>query len=278
MRFSIFLTSVAILAAALYGADEPTEPTRADGVPADQVDSKGPVTDRTAEDKAALSEIQSYVGKWKGVGQPRRGSSQGSWSEQSDWSWKFADGRAFLVFESPAGHYYVSGRLLAADKEGEFVLSARRNDDSNDEFAGDLNSQSHLVLERREPGEERDTTIDESAEPPTEGPTRITLRQVADGDRLLVLYEARAPGKNRYVRLAEVGYTRQGSSFAKGSGQPECIVTGGLGTIQVMHEGKKYYVCCTGCRDLFNDDPAGVLAEYRAAKKREKEERDANAK
>ena len=30
----------------------------------------------------------------------------------------------------------------------------------------------------------------------------------------------------------------------------------------VMHKGKTYYVCCTGCRDAFNDDPEGILAEY----------------
>jgi YHS domain-containing protein len=33
-----------------------------------------------------------------------------------------------------------------------------------------------------------------------------------------------------------------------------------------MHEGKTYYVCCTGCRDYFNEDPAAVLEEYRERK------------
>jgi YHS domain-containing protein len=40
-------------------------------------------------------------------------------------------------------------------------------------------------------------------------------------------------------------------------------VTGGKGTIPVTYQGETYYVCCTGCRDLFNDDPETVLAEYR---------------
>lgn len=43
----------------------------------------------------------------------------------------------------------------------------------------------------------------------------------------------------------------------------ECVVTGGLGTMPVTFEGQTYYVCCTGCRDYFNDGPAKVLAEYR---------------
>ena len=44
------------------------------------------------------------------------------------------------------------------------------------------------------------------------------------------------------------------------------MVTGGEGTIAVTHDGKTYYVCCTGCRDYFNENPAEVLAEYRERK------------
>ena len=70
--------------------------------------------------------------------------------------------------------------------------------------------------------------------------------------------------------MAEVGYTRKGSDFGKGTTFVECVVTGGTGTIPVTHQGKTYYVCCSGCRDLFNDRPDEVLAEYRAKKEAEK--------
>jgi YHS domain-containing protein len=83
------------------------------------------------------------------------------------------------------------------------------------------------------------------------------------------LYEKRI-GANSFGRLAEVGYTRKGSSFGKGGSGPECVVTGGYGTMKVEHAGKTYYVCCTGCRDLFNADPEGVLAEYRERKAQER--------
>jgi len=39
-----------------------------------------------------------------------------------------------------------------------------------------------------------------------------------------------------------------------------------LGTIAVSYAGTTYYVCCTGCRDAFNDNPAKILAEYKARK------------
>jgi hypothetical protein len=49
----------------------------------------------------------------------------------------------------------------------------------------------------------------------------------------------------------------------------ECVVTGGLGTIAVMHKGEKYFVCCTGCLEYFNDNPDEIIAEYQARKAEE---------
>ena len=90
------------------------------------------------------------------------------------------------------------------------------------------------------------------------------------GDRLLVLLEKKSPASDQFVRLAEVGYTRQGSGFGQGTSGRECVVTGGLGTIEVTHKGQTYYVCCTGCRDYFYEKPDEILAEYVARKAAEK--------
>ena len=86
---------------------------------------------------------------------------------------------------------------------------------------------------------------------------------------MIVLYEKKVGG-DRFARISEVGYTREGSNFGKGTNYIECIVTGGVGTMAVTHQGKTYYVCCTGCRDYFNDDPEAVIAEYRQRKEEEK--------
>jgi YHS domain-containing protein len=219
----------------------------------------GTVDADVAADKAALGRLQEFVGSWRGVGQPRRGSTQGAWTETADWAWKFADNRATLVFEAPKGKYYRTATLSPGEKDGTFDLVAKRaNDAGEDRFSGKLDNDELVLLAAG------------NDDRPADAPGRITIRTVAEGDRLLVLYEKRTAGE-RYARLAEVGYTRAGVSFAKGSGEPECVVTGGAGTIAVEYQGKKYYVCCTGCRDLFNDDPEGVLAEYRERKAAERE-------
>lgn len=225
-------------------------------------------SEQISSDKAALAPLQAYVGSWRGVGQPRRGSNQGAWTEKSEWLWNFADGRAALVLEAADGKYFASGKLLPGKGEGTFELTLRRRDTSEEsQFFGRIDKNGQLVL------------LSKSDAAPDE-PARITIRLVADDDRMLVLYEKRLPGDDRFARLAEVGYTRRDASFAKGSGEPECVVTGGLGTIEVSYQGKKYFVCCTGCRDLFNDDAEGVLADYRDRKaaEREKSKRPAPAK
>ena len=81
-------------------------------------------------------------------------------------------------------------------------------------------------------------------------------------------------GKSSFRRVAEIGYTRKGKSLASnGPSGPECVVTGGAGTIRVSYKGKTYFVCCSGCQQAFNDDPEGVLADYRARLEEEKKKR-----
>jgi YHS domain-containing protein len=43
----------------------------------------------------------------------------------------------------------------------------------------------------------------------------------------------------------------------------------------VKYKGQTYYVCCTGCKQAFEDDPEGVIKE---AAERRKRERDKAAK
>ncbi|MDX1944256.1 MAG: hypothetical protein SFU86_02535 [Pirellulaceae bacterium] len=205
--------------------------------------------------KAQLAKLQAIVGTWKGVGQPQRSSTKDSWIEEADWAWSFVGGTA-LVGQLPKGKYFKSIKLTRGDKEGDFELVATPTAGEPIRYAGRLEEGDRLVLKTDQPREGL--------------PERISFRFVAGGDRLLVLLERKSGLSEQFVRLAEVGYTRKGSGFGQGGGGPECVVTGGLGTIAVTFEGKTYYVCCTGCRDYFNDNPAEVLADYQARKAEEK--------
>jgi hypothetical protein len=207
------------------------------------------------EQKAALAKIQKLVGQWRGTGQPQRGSTRGSWIEQADWAWKFTAHSAALTAQLTDGKPFAALELQAGEKAGEYkLLGTLPKDGGSVTYRGTLADDGKLTLTAAEPRDK----------PLAGAPARIALRFVAGGDRLLVLYERQGAVGDQFVRLAEVGYTRQGSDFGKGSTGPECIVTGGLGTIEVSHDGKTNHVCCTGCRDYFNDNPAQAIAEYQA--------------
>ncbi len=249
--------------------------------PCDAADvANGAQRDTITADKKVLTAFQAYVGEWKGVGLPRRGSSQGAWTEEAQWAWRFTDKHAELAAAISNGHFYSALRLQPGEKSGQFRLIATAADGGSaalpdghsvadqpstakvdEQFAGTAETDGKLVL----------TAVGETK---PDRPARVTIRVVADGDRLVVLYERRVG--QQFARLAEVGYTCKGSSFAIAGGDPhECIVTGGHGTIAVEYKGNTYYFCCTGCRDLFKQDPEGVLAEYRQRKAQEQKDRAA---
>ena len=204
-------------------------------------------------DQAALKPFGPLVGSWRGTGQAQRGRSQGAWTEGASWAWKLSADSAGLEIAVEKGKYLKGAVLKPGDGAGSFVLDATLADGSKRTFGGKAVAGKPLVL---------------GAEGAGEGVRRVTLT-IPNDLRFLILLESQAGGGS-FVRLGEVGYTRNGVSFAAGESGPTCVVTEGRGTIQVNHQGKTYWVCCSGCRDLFNENPAAILAEADARQKKEK--------
>ena len=207
-------------------------------------------------DQEALRSFGPLVGAWRGTGQVRRGSNQGAWTETSDWAWKLNADSARLEIQVTKGKYLRSATLAPVEgKPGALTLDAVLLDGTKRTFRGEAVDSAKPVVFR--------------AEGPGEGVRRLTLT-IPNESRFLLAYESIPSPDGPTVRLGEVGSTRVGASFAAGESGPICIVTGGRGTIQVSHAGKSYWVCCSGCRDLFNDDPVATLAEAAAKKAAEK--------
>lgn len=199
--------------------------------------------------QAALKEFNTWIGGWRGGGQVRRGSTRGAWVEKSNFVWKF-DGDQIGIEYSVDGAKHVKSGLLSWDvKAEEYTFDAHLADKSKLKYRGQL-EKGVLALES--------TPTDDGYV------SRMTMRQLNE-KRFLVLYERRKADASFYLRVGEVGYTRAGTRLAASDNTgPICIVTGGAGTIQVSFKGKNYYVCCTGCRDAFNDDPEGIIESYLA--------------
>ncbi len=201
--------------------------------------------DRTT-DQAALKPFAGLVGEWKGTGLPQRGSARGAWTEAAGWAWALTKDSASLKLDVPKGKYLREAILRPGDVAGSFAMEATLADGTKRGFSGKVGARDVLILT---PGQELES-----------GLARVTITPLHE-TRFLMLLEAKVPSGG-LVKLGEVGYTRQGVAFATGDSSPVCIVTDGRGTIPVTHKGKTYYVCCSGCKDLFDDDPEGVLADY----------------
>ncbi|MEO1995648.1 MAG: hypothetical protein ABGZ17_10280 [Planctomycetaceae bacterium] len=199
--------------------------------------------------KAGLADLNALIGGWRGTGQPRRGSSRGAWRENARWLWDFSDDRVRLQYDVSKGKLIKSGFLEFLVATQSYQLTVMLTDGSRRVYTGKLSGKK-LVMESA-PGDSQIVH-------------RITVTRLND-KRSLVLYEQRRAQQSFYTRVAEVGYTREGTRLAvAGAGQAECVVSGGKGTMRVTHKGQTYYVCCTGCREAFNEDPDGVIADYKA--------------
>jgi YHS domain-containing protein len=201
-------------------------------------------------DQEALKAYAPLVGTWRGVGQVERNRARGAWTESSAWAWKLTADSAALAMSVTKGKHLKSAVLRPGKEAGTFVLEATMADDTKRTLVGKPTGR----------GEPKPLVLTADSSSPTDGVRRITFTPLHD-TRLLVLLEAEDPDRHTFHRLGEVGYTREGIAFAAGDSYPLCIVTEGRGTIQVSYKGKTYWFCCSGCRDLFNDDPEGVLAE-----------------
>ena len=194
-----------------------------------------------------LKPFDSVIGEWKGTGQPKRGSNAGAWLESANWVWDFSDDVTRLRCDTERGKLFQSMELRPNSAD-EFEIHVEAPDGRKTRFRGKRESKKLVA----------------TAEVASAGfEQRVTLTILSE-NRVLFLLEKKKPNQRRWARFAGIGYTRKGVSLAaKGNGQPECVVTGGLGTIRVEHAGRTYRVCCSGCKRAFEADPEGTVAAWR---------------
>jgi len=208
-----------------------------------------------ADPREALQPFNDLIG----TGEPE-GSAQekqkGFWRETVNWSWKFKGDDAWLTVAFGKGKHFKNGELRFLPDKERYQLKLTTVDNKEQTFEGVLKGRS-LALERID-DEKKETQ-------------RLSIDMVQD-IRFVYRYEVRPQGRTLFTRLYRVGATKEGESLAgPGEKKPECVVSGGLGAMTVSHKGTTYYVCCTGCRDAFNDNPEKYIKEFLAKKAKGKE-------
>ena len=141
-----------------------------------------------------------------------------------------------------ARKHFEGGELRHLPKTDDYELTLTALDKTVVKFVGKLTAGKQkeviLVLERT-----------------TETQTQQISFTLLHGNRYLYQLATKPKGAKNFARVWQVGATKEGEPFAEVNKGPECIVTGGRGTMSVSYKGKTYYVCCSGCKEEFNAEP-----------------------
>ncbi len=94
--------------------------------------------------KSALSEFNSLIGGWRGVGQTQRNSTKDAWTETGEWAWKFDKNdkqAAALRYVVKNGKQLQSGELTYDAKAKRFTLQATFSGDVRRKYEGKLEGE-----------------------------------------------------------------------------------------------------------------------------------------
>jgi YHS domain-containing protein len=208
-----------------------------------------PADDESKDVPPPFARFEAMIGGWKGTAQPTANRLKG-WPEKHAWAWKFAKGVPVgMTITVQGGKVFTKGELTFDTKTSRYNLAATDPAGKPVVFAGAPTPDGKgLVLDR--------------TKPTPAGKQRLTIRPNASGIRYTMLVDLQAAGAPQYKNTLSVGLTKEGEAFAAGgepANLPKCILTGGSASMTVTFNGKSYPVCCTGCRDEFNESPEKYL-------------------
>jgi hypothetical protein len=222
----------------------------------------------------AMEPLKVLTGGWRAT--PHQ-ANPGDKLEEPNWAWDFQTepGKPALVMSTNDSPYFNSIRLSYDVEAQEFTMTVNCIDDqirelrgtfekAPTEFQGDdrrMHITYKLTLSETDPADERDQW-------------QVAFNQQDNNRYLVELYRWRS-SHERFDRFDTINNQRDGTNFAQADddyGERECIISGGLGTMQVSFAGKSYWVCCSGCQAAFNDDPEKWIARWEEKQREEMNE------
>lgn len=219
---------------------------------------------------SALKPLQIVMGKWEGV------FKNGGVGETHDWVWDLQTDKKYpaLTVNSPDGVFFTNARITYDPASSKFQMKTVDKEKIVREFEGGWEAEPAEVP--ADDGKSFYRTfklkLTEIANAELSHRWEYVLSQ--QNNNRYQLYASRAPGSSSRFTLRDVlGSQRSGTSFAQSDddyGERTCVISQGLGTISVSYQGKSYYVCCTGCKAAFEDDPEMWIARFEEMKAEKK--------
>ena len=194
----------------------------------------------------ALAPFEYLIGPWHGTGIPVANKVRG-WQEKHVWAWKFAKGKPIgMTVEVTSGKTLTKGALSFNPDTEQYRLDATDPAGKPLAYAGTLDPAGKVLI------------LDRTDEAGAKEKQRLRLLLNGNKIRYTLFDERKEPGSPRFAPFIDSGMTKEGESLGGAAGAndgPKCIVTGGSATASVTYNGKSYPLCCSGCRDEFNDNP-----------------------
>ncbi len=214
------------------------------------------------EVKKALKPIQVVLGQWHGIIDKSKEYEDLNWV----WDWKTDRAQPALTMKTIGdGVIFKSVRLTYLTDDEQFQMTIEDKDGQKRVLQGVFTEEPS-----EKPGEDKKQTpqrtyklkLTENGD--AKDRWQVVMNQQENNRYLLELSKAR--GKN-FVRFDTIATQREGTSFAINDSdfkEKTCVISQGLGTIQVSHKGKSYWVCCSGCKAAFEEDPEKWIAKFEA--------------
>jgi len=214
--------------------------------------------------REALKPFQVLLGEWNG--NSKRGSS-----DHPEWAYDWVSNpkQPGLRMHSEKGIFIRDGRLTYLPESEQFEFKLTDDKGIEKTMRGTFTEPVRDVA-----GDEKKlqrTYKLQLTEPAPDGSGeqwRITFNQQANNRYILEVDRKR--GNGDFSRIDTVHTQREGTSFAVSDtdyGDRTCIISQGLGTMSVSFKGKSYYVCCSGCKAAFEEDPEKWIAKWEEKKK-----------
>lgn len=228
---------------------------------------------RTELIRNKLQPLQVLIGSWDG--KAFRQIRDLNPFDEPRWKWDLSQkGQPALLMESPKNAYITRARLTFVPDKDRYLLETVHPQGQKRTFEGEFIAP---VRDEVVDGEDHPQRTFELQFTEVGGEARdawqVTFQQQRNDRYLTKLFRQR-PGTPAFdVAINTLAMQRQGTSFAQSDsdyGDRTCIISEGLGTIQLTYAGKTFWVCCTGCKAAFEEAPEEWIAraEQRAKAKR----------
>lgn len=219
-----------------------------------------------------LQPLQILLGQWRGT--TRREFENFKAVDNHEWVWDLRTDpqKPALTIGSDKSPYLKKGRLSWDVTREKFTLTATDSTETERTFVGDFTEPVNEIVgsdDKLHRVFRLEFTQEASSDTNASEFWQLAFAQQENNRYLLEIAKRR--GNAAFARYDTVSTQREGTSFAVSDtdfAEKTCIISEGLGTTELTYKGRSYWVCCSGCKAAFEDDPEAWIA--RAATREKK--------